>query len=152
MKIEERIAGLGIVVPEKSSPKAMYVPCVRTGSLIFVSGQIPAKADGTLITGRLGDGMTVEEGQEAARTCAVNILSVLRSELGDLDRVVRIVKLQAFVNSTADFDKQHLVANGASQLLYDVFGEAGRHARTAVGVNVLPMNAAVEVEAIVEVE
>ena len=149
MQIEEKLAELGIVLPDSAKPAAMYVPTVVTGSLCFVSGQIPTGPDG-LITGKAGDDCSVEDAQAAARLCAINILAALKNELGDLSLVTRIVKLQAFVNSAPGFCQQHLVANGASQLLFDVFGEKGRHARTAVGVSELPMNALVEVEAIVE--
>jgi len=150
MKAEERIKELGIDLPEFSAPKAMYVPVVQTGNLLFVSGQIPSLGD-TLHTGRAGGDRTLEEAQEAARVCAINILASLKAYLGDLDKVSRIVKLQAFVSSADGFYEQHLVANAASQLLYDVYGEDGRHARTAVSVNQLPMNSLVEVEAIVEI-
>lgn len=152
MIVEKRLTEMGIELPEQSAPKAMYVPVVQTGSLCFVSGQIPMIGDELLYTGKAGAERTLEEAQEAARICAINILSALRAHLGDLDRVKRIVKLQAFVSSAAGFDRQHIVVNAASRLLYDALGEAGRHARTAVAVNQLPLDATVEIEAIAEVE
>ncbi|MBQ9644071.1 MAG: RidA family protein [Lachnospiraceae bacterium] len=152
MKAEERIAALGIDLPAGSKPAAKYVPAVRTGNLIFVSGQIPTKDGKLAYTGKAGGALTLEDVQAAARLCMINGLAALKAELGDLDRVKRIVKLQAFVATENGFDKQHLVANAASELLGDVFGDAGVHARTAVGVNQLPMDAAVEVELIAEVE
>ncbi|MCF0131689.1 MAG: RidA family protein [Pseudobutyrivibrio sp.] len=151
MKIESRIEELGIELPAGSAPAAMYVPLVQTGNLCFVSGQIPKTADG-LITGKVGDTRTLEEASAAARVCVINALAALKAHLGDLDRVKRIVKLQAFVASKTGFDQQHIVTNGASELLFDIFGEAGRHARTAVAVNQLPMDATIEIEFIVEVE
>ena len=150
MIIEEKIRELGIALPTMSAPKAMYVPVVQTGNLCFVSGQLPMNGD-DLCTGKVGDTRTLEEAQEAARLCIINGLAALRAHLGDLDRVKRIVKLQAFVASQTGFDKQHIVVNAASQLLFDVFGEAGRHARTAVGLNQLPLDATIEIEMIVEV-
>ena len=132
MIAEEKLQALGITLPALSEPKAMYIPVVQTGNLCFVSGQIPML--------------------EAARICVINGLAALRAHLGDLDRIKRIVKLQAFVSSAVGFDKQHIVINAASQLLYDVLGDAGRHARTAIAVNQLPLDAAVEIEFIVEVQ
>lgn len=151
MKVEEKLSALGIELPASSAPKAMYVPVVQTGNLCFVSGQVPS-AGGQMVTGKVGDTRTLEEAQQAARACAINALAALRAHLGDLDRVRRIVKVQAFVASKTGFDQQHIVVNAASQLLFDAFGEAGRHARTAVGVNQLPMDATVEVELIAEVD
>lgn len=152
MKIEERIKELGIDLPEAAKPAAMYVPVKQTGNLLFVSGQIPV-VNGTLAyTGKAGKDKTLEEAQAAARVCAINIISAVKGYIGDLDKVNSIVKITAFVASETGFDKQHLVANGASELLFDVFGEAGRHTRSAVAVNQLPMDALVEVEAIVEIQ
>lgn len=152
MKIEERIKELGIDLPTAAKPAAMYVPVKQTGNLLFVSGQIPV-VDGTLAyTGKAGADKTLEEATEAARICAINIISAVKGFIDDLDKVKSIVKITAFVASETGFDKQHLVANGASQLLFDVFGEAGRHTRSAVSVNQLPMNALVEVEAIIEIQ
>ncbi|MBT2135094.1 RidA family protein [Croceibacterium sp. LX-88] len=148
MSIEARLAELGITLPPAAAPVASYVPVVVSGNTAYVSGQLPF-IGGQLATGRLGESVTLEQGLAAARACGVMILSQLQAALGSLDRVERIVKLGAFVNSTADFTDQAKVANGASDLMAEVFGEAGRHARAAVGVPVLPLGAAVEVDAIV---
>ena len=152
MIAEEKLQALGIALPALSEPKAMYIPVVQTGNLCFVSGQIPMLDDRLVYTGKAGAKRTLEEAQEAARICVINGLAALRAHLGDLDRIKRIVKLQAFVSSAVGFDKQHIVINAASQLLYDVLGDAGRHARTAVAVNQLPLDATVEIEFIVEVQ
>lgn len=152
MIVEKKLVEMGIQLPELSAPKALYVPVVQTGKLCFVSGQIPMLDGQLLYAGKVGAERTLEEGQEAARVCAVNLLAALRAHLGDLDRVTRVVKLQAFVNSQTGFMQQHIVVNAASQLLYDALGEKGHHARTAVGTNQLPMDATVEIEAIVEAE
>lgn len=149
--IEKRLLELGIQLPEDTPPKAMYIPIKQVGNLLFASGQIPTR-DGKLIhTGKVGVEVSLEEAQDCARLCIVNLLSALKAYLGDLDRIKNVVKVQAFVSSAVGFDCQHLVINAASQLLFDVFGEAGRHARTAVGTNQLPMDAPVEIEAILEV-
>lgn len=146
---EERLAELGIDLPEPPAPAAAYVPWVRTGDLVLTAGQLPL-VDGTLpTTGKLGGEVTLEEGQELARQAAVNILAQARAAAGALDGV-RVVKLTCFVASTPDFTQQHLVANGASEFLGDVLGDAGRHARSAVGVPVLPLDSPVEIEAILE--
>ena len=150
--IDQRLAELGITLPEAVAPAANYVPAVITGNLLFVSGQIAARPDGTVITGHLGDGLSVEEGQEAARACAINVLSQARAVLaGDLERISRIVRITGFVASTPDFSEQHLVVNGASDMLVDLLGEAGRHTRAAFGVTALPLGSAVEVDAIMEI-
>ena len=151
MNAEKKLQEMGIELPPSSPPKALYIPVVQTGNLCFVSGQIPA-LNGDLIVGKVGEKLTLEEAQEAARVCAIDLLAALKAHLGDLDRIVRFVKLQAFVNSAEGFFKQHVVANAASQFLYDVLGDAGRHARTAVGISALPMDVPVEIEAIVEVK
>nr|WP_086492400.1 RidA family protein [Novosphingobium panipatense] len=148
--IESRLAELGLTLPEPAAPVAAYVPVVVAGGLAHVSGQLPF-VEGKLVTGRLGEDVTLEAGVEAAQACAVMILAQLKSALGSLDRVERVVKLGAFVNSTGQFTDQPKVANGASELMVAVFGEAGKHARSAVGVPVLPLGAAVEVDAIVAV-
>jgi enamine deaminase RidA (YjgF/YER057c/UK114 family) len=150
MSIEERLAELGIVLPKPAAPVASYVPVVIAGGLAHVSGQLPF-IDGELVTGRLGDDVGLDRGAQAARACALMILAQLDAALGSLDRVQRIVKLGACVTSTEDFTDQPTVANGASDLMVEVFGDAGRHARSAVGVPVLPLGAAVEVDAIVAV-
>lgn len=149
-EIEARLEQLGLTLPEPAAPVAAYVPVVVTGGLAHVSGQLPFVA-GQLVTGRLGEDVSLEKGIEAAQACGVMILAQLKAMLGSLARVERIVKLGAFVNSTSDFTDQPKVANGASELMAAVFGEAGVHARSAVGVPVLPLGAAVEVDAIAAV-
>ena len=149
--VESRLADLGITLPMPSMPMASYIPWTRTGNLVFVSGQLPMR-DGKLdYIGKLGQNLTIEEGMEAAQLCAINIVAQLREACdGDLERVTRIVKLTGFVNSAPDFIMQPAVINGASNLLVKIFDEKGRHARAAVGCS-LPLNAAVEIEAIAEV-
>ena len=148
MSIETRLAELGIVLPEPAAPVASYVPVVVTGNIAHVSGQLPF-IEGNLVTGRLGEDVELDLGVRAARACGLMILAQLKAALGSLDRIERIVKLGAFVNSAATFTDQPKIANGASDLMAEVFGDAGRHARSAVGVPVLPLGAAVEVDAIV---
>lgn len=148
MSIEQRLAELGIDLPQAAAPVAAYVPVVIAGDLAHVSGQLPF-VDGQLVTGRLGEDVSLERGAVAARACGLMILAQLKAALGSLDRVERVVKLGAFVNSAADFTDQPKVANGASELMAQVFGEAGKHARSAVGVPVLPLGAAVEVDAVI---
>lgn len=148
MSIAARLAELGIVLPEPAAPVAAYVPTVLVGNLLHVSGQLPF-VDGKLMVGRLGEDCDIDYGYEAARACALMLLAQIGRALGGLDRVERIVKLGVFVNSAAIFAAQPKVANGASELMEQVFGEAGRHARSAVGVPALPLGAAVEVDAIV---
>ena len=150
MTIDERLAELGIVLPAAAAPVAAYVPVVIVGGLAYVSGQV-SFVDGALCTGRLGDDVSVEQGIIAAQGCGLMILAQLKAALGSLDRVERVVKLGAFVNCTADFTDQPKVANGASELMVAVFGEAGKHARAAVGAPSLPLGVAVEVDAIVAV-
>jgi enamine deaminase RidA (YjgF/YER057c/UK114 family) len=152
MSIDQRLAELGIDLPEPAAPVAAYVPAVETGGLLHISGQISFAEDGNLIVGRLGDDMNLERGIEAARRCGIMLLAQMKAALGSLDRVERIVKLGVFVNSDPSFTDQPKVANGASELMQEVFGEAGRHARSAVGVAVLPLGVAVEVDAIVAVK
>jgi len=147
---EERLAGLGLSLPPVVPPVAAYVPAVRTGSLMFTSGQVPM-VDGALPrTGKVGAEVEPEAAYELARQCALNGLAILKAELGDLARVARVVKVVGFVASAPDFTGQPQVVNGASELLQQVFGDAGRHARSAVGVAVLPLDAPVEVELVVE--
>ena len=148
--IETRLAELGLELPPAPVPAANYVPFVRTGNQLFVSGQISSDAAG-LITGRLGADLSIEEGAAAARRCGLALLAQARAALGDLDRVTRVVKLVAFVNSTPEFTDQPKVVNGASDLMVEVFGEIGRHARSAVAAPSLPLGVAVEIEAIFEV-
>jgi enamine deaminase RidA (YjgF/YER057c/UK114 family) len=152
MAAEARIEALGLDLSPRSGPVANYLSAVTVGSLVFLSGHGPVRPEGGLVTGRLGDDLSIEEGAAAMRLTAVALLASLRAEIGDLDRVVRIVKLLCMVNSTPDFQKQPAVADGASDLLVEVFGERGRHARAAVGVASLPFGMAVEVEMVVEVE
>ncbi len=147
-QIEARLAELGLVLPEPAAPVAAYVPVVLAGGLAHVSGQLPF-IDGVLVKGRLGEDVTTGEGYKAAQACGLMILAQLKAALGSLDRIERVVKLGAFVCSTAEFTDQPKVANGASELMADLLGEPGRHARSAVGVPVLPLGAAVEVDAIV---
>jgi enamine deaminase RidA (YjgF/YER057c/UK114 family) len=149
-EIDAKLAALGLELPEPAAPVAAYVPVVIAGGLAHVSGQLPF-VDDVLVKGRLGADVSTGEGYEAARACGLMILAQLRQGLGSLERVERIVKLGAFVNSTADYTDQPKVANGASELMAALFGEAGRHARSAVGVPVLPLGAAVEVDAIVAI-
>ena len=150
--ISDRLAELGIDLPEPAAPVAAYVPAVEAGGLLYISGQLPFRKDGSLIAGTLGKDVGLEQGAEAAARCAVMLVAQMRKALGSLDRVERIVKLGAFVASDTGFTDQPKVANGASELMERVFGEAGRHARSAVGVPVLPLGAAVEIDAIVAVK
>jgi enamine deaminase RidA (YjgF/YER057c/UK114 family) len=149
-EIDAKLAEMGLVLPEPAAPVAAYVPVVVAGGMAHVSGQLPF-IDGVLVQGRLGDDVNTGEGYEAAQACGLMILAQLRAALGSLDRVERVVKLGAFVCSTAEFTDQPKVANGASELMAAVFGDNGRHARSAVGVPALPLGAAVEVDAIVAV-
>lgn len=148
---EERLAELGIDLPTPPAPAAAYVPTVQTGSLLFTAGQVAMGPDGLLATGKVGAGVDMETAVACARQCAINVMAQIRGALGDLSRVRRIVKLTVFVASDPSFTQQHLVANGASELIGQVFGDAGLHARSAVGAPALPNDTPVEVEAIVEV-
>jgi enamine deaminase RidA (YjgF/YER057c/UK114 family) len=148
--IASRLSELGIALPEPAAPVAAYVPTVLAGNLLHISGQVSFE-NGRLITGRLGEDLDLDAGQRAARACGLMLIAQMKKALGSLDRVERIVKLGAFVNSAASFTDQPKVANGASELMEQVFGEAGRHARSAVGVPVLPLGAAVEIDAVVAV-
>lgn len=152
--VPEKLKSMGITLSEPPSPKGNYVSCVQSGNLLHVCGHIPTKEDGSLIVGRLGEDMTVDEGYASAKSCAINILATLSKELdGDWSRVVRIVKVVGFVNCANDFQQQPAVINGASDLFGEVFGpEIGRHARSAVGSNSLPLGIATEVECIVEIK
>ena len=150
MTVEAKLAEMGLALPQPAAPVAAYVPVVIAGGLAHVSGQVSMK-DGALIQGRLGEDVDLEAGIAAAQACGLMIVAQLKAALGDLGRVERIVKLGAFVNSTADFTDQPKVANGASELMVALFGEAGRHARSAVGVPTLPLGVAVEIDAIVAV-
>jgi enamine deaminase RidA (YjgF/YER057c/UK114 family) len=148
---EERLAELGLSVPEVAAPVAAYVPAVRTGNHVHTSGQLPLREGQLLRTGKVGAEVSQEDAVECARQCGLNALAAIRAEVGELAAVKRVVKVVAFVASTPDFTGQPQVANGVSELLGEVFGEAGRHARSAVGVAVLPLDAPVEVELLVEV-
>ncbi len=150
--IEARLAELGVTLPNPAAPLANYVPSVVTGNLLFVSGQLPMGPDGLAFKGTLGAGASVEDGQAAAKLCAINILAQARAALGgDIERIVRIVKLVGFVASTADFGDQPKVINGCSDFMVAALGDRGKHARSAVGVAALPFGASVEVEAIIEI-
>jgi enamine deaminase RidA (YjgF/YER057c/UK114 family) len=147
---ESRLKSLGIELPAVPAPAANYVPSVRTGSLLFISGQVSIGA-GEKYVGKVGHDLTIEEGQKAARICAINLLANMKGALGSLDKVVRVVKLTGFVNCTPEFEDPHKVINGCSDLITDVLGARGKHARSAVGMATLPLGVAVEVEVIVEV-
>ncbi len=149
---EAKLQALGIELPEVSPPVANYVNAVQTGKVMFLAGKGPMKEDGTYITGKVGVDLTVEEGYEAARRTAIQQLAVLKAELGDLKRVKRVIKVLGMVNCADDFGDQPEVINGFSDLMVEVFGDRGKHARAAVGMGSLPRNIAVEIEAIVEVE
>ena len=148
---EERLAELGLSVPEVAAPVAAYIPAVRSGNHVFTSGQLPMREGQLIATGKVGGEVTPEEALECARQCALNAIAAVRAEVGELANVKRVVKVVAFVASTPDFTGQPGVANGASELFGAVFGDAGQHARSAVGVPVLPLDAPVEVEIVVEV-
>ncbi|MGB5077464.1 MAG: RidA family protein [Sphingorhabdus sp.] len=148
--IEARLAELGIILPEPAAPVASYVPAVEAGGMLYTSGQLPF-VDGKLMTGKVGDSRSLEEGQLAARSCAIMLIAQIKKALGSLDRVERIVKLGVFVASTADFTDQPKVANGASDLMEAVFADKGKHARSAVAVPVLPLDATVEIDCVVQV-
>ena len=149
--IHGKLKALDITLPAVGAPAAAYLPFVQTGKLVFLSGHL-AKKDGAVIVGQLGKNVTTAEGKLAARAIAIDLMGTLQAAVGDLNRVKRIVKLMSLVNSTADFTEHHLVTNGASELLVEVFGDAGKHARSAFGVAQIPMGACVEIEMIVEVE
>ena len=148
---EERLQDLGLSVPEVAKPVAAYIPALRSGHHVFTSGQLPMREGQLIATGKVGGEVSQEEAVECARQCALNALAAVKAEVGELSDVKRIVKVVAFIASTPDFTAQPQVANGVSELLGEVFGDAGRHARSAVGVPVLPLDAPVEVELIVEV-
>lgn len=149
--VETALKGLGLALPEAIAPVANYVPYVRTGNLLFVSGQISKTTTGAAVTGKLGVDVDVAGGQKAAELCALNILAQAKAAVGDLGRIVRVVRLNAFVNSAPEFIDQPQVVNGASNLFANVLGDKGKHSRTAVGVAALPLGVAVEIDAIIEV-
>lgn len=151
-KIDNRLSELGIDLPDPAAPAANYVPFVVTGSLVFISGQVPVDASGLPYRGKVGDDVGQDDAVKAARLCGINILAALRQACdGDLDRVTRCVKLGGFVNGTPDFDQHPAVINGCSDLMVDVFGDAGKHARFALGASNLPFNVAVEIDAVFEI-
>jgi enamine deaminase RidA (YjgF/YER057c/UK114 family) len=152
MNAEQKLKELGIILPESPKPLANYVRAVRTGNLLFVSGHGPYNDGKTLISGKLGKEVTIEEGYKTSRNVALNCLASIRAALGSLDKVKRVVKLLGMVNCAEDFKDQPKVINGASDLLVEIFGEAGRHARSAVGMQALPNQIPVEIEMILEVE
>ena len=149
--IYDKLKALNITLPEVAAPAAAYLPFVQTGKLVFLSGHL-AKKDGKVIVGQLGKNVTTEEGKLAARAIAIDLVGTLHAAVGDLSKVKRIVKVMSLVNSTGDFTEQHLVTNGCSELLGEIFGDAGKHARSAFGVAQIPMGACVEIELIAEVE
>ena len=149
--IEQRLAGLGVTLPAAAAPAANYVPFMQSGRLLFTAGQLPLNDGKLAVNGKLGRDVDVAAGKEGAKLCAINILAQAKAALGDLGRIRRIVKITVFVASDPDFTEQHLVANGASDFLVAALGESGKHARSAVGVPSLPLNAAVEVEAVIEI-
>ncbi len=150
--IETKLAALGLTLPDAPAPVANYVPTCLAGGLLFISGQVSRRGDGQVLTGKLGDGLDVAAGREAAKVCALNILAQAKAALGSLDRIERVVKLTGFVNSSPTFNGHPQVVNGASDLLVEVLGDKGRHTRSAVGVAALPVDAAVEIEAILAVK
>ena len=152
MTVEEKLRAMGLELPEPPKPVASYVQCVRTGNLVFVSGQVPRVQGELPYRGKVGAELSIEQGQQAARACALNALSQVKQEIGDLARLRRVVKLTVFVASANGFQEQPKVADGASQLLAELLGEKGQHARATVGVNELPLGVAVEMDMIVEVE
>ena len=149
--VYDQLAALNITLPAVAIPAAAYLPFVQTGNLVFLSGHLPKK-DGQVIVGQLGTNVTTEEGKAAARLIAIDLMGTLQAAVGDLNKVKRIVKVMSLVNSTGDFTEQHLVTNGCSELLGQVFGDAGKHARSAFGVAQIPLGACVEIELIAEVE
>ncbi len=151
MKIEEKLGRLGVKLPDAPTPLAAYVPAIRSGNLIFTAGQVPVSEGKLLYSGKVGKDISAEEGMKAAEICALNCLSVIKKEIGDLDKIKRVVKVTVFVNSADGFTEQPKVANGASEFLVELFGDKGKHVRSAVGVNELPINAAVEIEMIIEI-
>lgn len=150
-KIEQQLAALGVKLPETTAPAGNYVPFSRTGNLLITSGQLPLKDGKLTAAGLLGRDVSVADGQEAAKYCAINILAQVKAAIGSLDRIGKIVKITVFVASAPGFTEQHIVANGASDFLVAVFGDKGKHARSAVGMAALPLNASVEIEAMIEI-
>lgn len=152
MRIEKRLEELGIKLPEAPKPVAAYIPALKSGGLLYTAGQIPLAGGVLQFKGKVGQDLSLEEGYQAARLCTINGLAAAKGVLGDLDQIKRVVKVVVYVNSAPGFDQQPKVANGASELLQAVFGEAGQHVRSAVGVSELPLGAAVEVELVLETD
>ena len=150
--IDKRLAALGVSLPAAAAPAANYVPSMQTGKLIFTAGQLPLKDGKLAVSGLLGRDVDVAAGKEAAKLCAINILAQAKAAIGDLEKIRRLVKITVFVASSPDFTEQHLVANGASDFLVAALGDIGKHARSAVGTASLPLNAAVEIEAVIEIK
>jgi enamine deaminase RidA (YjgF/YER057c/UK114 family) len=148
--IDEKLAKMNIALPSPPKPAGSYIPVVKTGNLVFVSGQIPMRDGKVQVTGKIPTNTTVEEAQSAAKLCILNALSQIKSEIGSLDRISRIVRVSGFVNSSPDFTEQPKVINAASDLLYEIFGENGKHSRIAVGVASLPLDSSVEIDVIAE--
>jgi enamine deaminase RidA (YjgF/YER057c/UK114 family) len=148
---EERLKELGLTLPKTSTPVANYLPAVRTGNLLFVAGQVPRKDDGTMLSGKVGSELDVDAAYDAARRCGLSALAVVKNTIGDLEKVVRVVRVMGLVNAVPDFTQQPQVINGFSDLMVNVFGDKGRHARVAYGAGSLPGNAAVEVESLFEI-
>ena len=149
--VEEKLKELGLNLPEPATPVASYIPCIKTGSLIFVSGQLPFKEGKLLYKGKVGKDITVEEGKLAAELCVLNALAVVKKEIGTLDKIKKIIRVSGFVNCTEDFESQPQVINGASDLLVNLFGDKGKHTRIAIGVNSLPLGSSVEIDFIFEI-
>ena len=150
--IEEKIKQMGITIPEAAKPLAAYIPALQVGNLVMTSGQVPIAGGVIKYQGKVGKDLSEDQGKEAAKLCAINCLSAVKSVIGSLDRIKRIVKLTVFVNSAEGFTAQPKVANGASEFIVEIFGDEGKHVRSAVGVNELPLNSAVEIEMIVQVD
>ena len=148
--IEEKLANMGLSLPDPPIPAGSYVPAVRTGNLLFISGQIPMEGGKVVFTGKVSDS-NLEVAQKSARMCAINILAQIKREVGDLDKVSKIVRLSGFVNSVSEFSQQPKVINSASDLFFEIFGEKGKHSRIAVGVSSLPLDSMTEIDAIVEI-
>jgi enamine deaminase RidA (YjgF/YER057c/UK114 family) len=148
--IEARLKALGVTLPVPGAPAANYIPTVSSGRTLYVSGQIPMTPEGVKFVGKVGREYSIEDGRQAARICAINVLANIKAGIGDLEKISRFLKVTGFVNAVPDFEDAHLVINGASDFLVEVLGDRGRHARSAIGVGTLPRGVAVEVEAIVE--
>jgi len=149
---EATIEKFGLVLPEVSAPKGSYKLCTRYGDLLFTAGHLPQPANGALMTGTVGQDLTVEEANKAAELCALSILATVKEEIGDLDNIEQVIKLVGFVNCTSDFTQQPQVVNGASDILGKILGDRGKHSRSAVGTNALPLNVPVEIEAIIAIK